>query len=69
MFADHGRSPGAADREQRPPPSRPGIFITAQGRGGSAPRSEISFNLTKPALEDIGAIILGGLKVAGMMKP
>ncbi len=45
------------------------IFITAQGRGGGAPRGEISFNLPKPALEDIGAIVLGGLKVAGMMKP
>jgi hypothetical protein len=45
------------------------IFLTSQARGGNAPRGEISFNLTKPALEDLGALVLGGLKVAGMLNP
>jgi hypothetical protein len=45
------------------------ILFTIQAEGGKAPRAEITLNLTKPAIEDLGAIILAGLKLAGTLSP
>ena len=45
------------------------IFFTSNARGGNAPRGQFSLNVTKPALEDIGALVMGGLKMAGAMGP
>lgn len=45
------------------------IFFTTIARGGAAPRGQFTVNLTKPALEDIGALVMGGLKLAGALNP
>lgn len=45
------------------------MFMTTQAQAGGSPRAELSFTLTKPALEDIGALVLAGLKAAGVSKP
>lgn len=45
------------------------IFFTTHNRGGSAPHAQFSVNLTRPALEDIGALIVGGMKIAGALNP
>ncbi|WP_437780054.1 hypothetical protein [Sorangium sp. So ce1097] len=45
------------------------MFLTAQGQGGAAPRAELTINLSKPVLEDIGALLAAGLQIAGITKP
>jgi hypothetical protein len=45
------------------------LFFTTHARGGGAPRGEITINVTKPALEDMGAILVGALKLAGAFRP
>lgn len=45
------------------------IFITSQARGGNAPRAEVSLNLSKPVLEDLGALIMAGMKLANALNP
>lgn len=40
------------------------IFLTTEAAGGGAPRSSMSFTMSKAAMEDIGAIVMGGLKIA-----
>ncbi|HSN99855.1 MAG TPA: hypothetical protein VLS89_16275, partial [Candidatus Nanopelagicales bacterium] len=45
------------------------IFFTTHNRGGSAPHAQFTINMTKPALEDIGALIMGGLKLAQSFNP
>jgi hypothetical protein len=40
------------------------IFLTTEATAGGAPRSSMSFTMSKAAMEDIGAIVLGGLKIA-----
>ncbi|WP_437957979.1 hypothetical protein WME76_42970 [Sorangium sp. So ce119] len=45
------------------------MFVTTQEQGGAAPRAEISINLSKPVLEDIGALLAAGLQMAGIAKP
>ncbi len=41
------------------------IFITTNARGGNAPRGQFSLNITKPAVEDFGALVKGFLTLAG----
>lgn len=45
------------------------MFLTTQDQGGAAPRAELSINLSKPVLEDIGALLAAGLQMAGITKP
>lgn len=45
------------------------IFFTGQSRGGNAPRAELSLNLSKPVLEDVGALVMAGLKLANALNP
>ncbi|AUX48940.1 hypothetical protein SOCE26_104850 [Sorangium cellulosum] len=45
------------------------MLVTAQDQGGAAPRPAISINLSKPVLEDIGALLVAGLQMAGITKP
>lgn len=45
------------------------MFVTTQQQGGAAPRAEISINVSKPVLEDIGALVAAGLRMAGITKP
>ncbi|WP_437570441.1 hypothetical protein [Sorangium sp. So ce542] len=45
------------------------MFITTQEQGGAAPRAEIAINVSKPVLEDIGALLAAGLQMAGITKP
>ncbi|WP_437734051.1 hypothetical protein [Sorangium sp. So ce1335] len=45
------------------------MFMTTQGQGGAAPRAELSINLSKPVLEDLGALLAGWLQFADASKP
>ncbi|WP_437755775.1 hypothetical protein [Sorangium sp. So ce1389] len=45
------------------------MFVTTQEQGGAAPRAELSINVSKPVLEDIGALLAAGLQMAGIAKP
>jgi hypothetical protein len=45
------------------------IFFTSEATGGDAPRSSLSFSVPKAAMEDIGAIVMGGVKIAAKSRP
>lgn len=45
------------------------IFLTTESAGGSAPRTSLSFTVPKAAMEDIGALVMGGIKVATQLRP
>jgi hypothetical protein len=45
------------------------IFLTTEASGGGAPRSAVSFSIPKAAMEDIGALVMGGIKVATRFRP
>jgi hypothetical protein len=45
------------------------IFFTSEATGGDAPRSSLSFSLPKAAMEDIGALVMGGVKLAARFRP
>ncbi len=44
------------------------MFVTTQQQGGAAPRAEISIS-AEAVLEDIGALVAAGLRMAGITKP
>lgn len=45
------------------------IFFTTQTSGGGAPKAVMSFKVSQAVMEDIGAIVMGGLKIASKMRP
>jgi hypothetical protein len=45
------------------------IFFTSEATGGDAPRSSVSFSVPKAAMEDIGALVMGGVKLAAQFRP
>jgi hypothetical protein len=45
------------------------IFFMSEAAGGSAPRSSLTFSLPKAAMEDIGALVMGGVKLAAQFRP
>lgn len=45
------------------------IFFTSEVTGGDAPRSSMSFSVPKAAMEDIGALVMGGVKLAAQFRP
>ncbi|AKT36371.1 hypothetical protein [Chondromyces crocatus] len=45
------------------------IFFSTLSEGGSAPKARFTINMTKPSLEDAGALIASGLKVAQSLRP
>jgi hypothetical protein len=45
------------------------MFFTTEATGGGAPRSTMSFTMSKPVMEDIGALVMGGLKIASRFRP
>jgi hypothetical protein len=45
------------------------IFLTTESAGGSAPRTSLSFTVPKAAMEDVGALVMGGIKVATQLRP
>ncbi|EYF02151.1 hypothetical protein [Chondromyces apiculatus] len=45
------------------------IFFSTQNQGGAAPQAQFTINVTKPALEDVGALLVSGLKLAQSFKP
>ncbi|MGK4009058.1 hypothetical protein WMF31_41025 [Sorangium sp. So ce1036] len=77
-LSDAGASPGVLPPEARqfgealaklPHKGEGLMFLTTQARGGGSPRVELSFTLSKPVLEDIGALLVAGLQMAGVTKP
>lgn len=44
------------------------IFFMTEATGGSAPRSSVTFSLPKAAMEDIGAVVMGGVKLAAKFR-
>lgn len=45
------------------------IFFTSEITAGDAPRSSMSFSIPKAAMEDIGALVMGGVKFAAQFRP
>lgn len=45
------------------------MFLTTQVQGDGAPRVELTFTMSKPVLEDLGALLVAGLQMAGITKP
>jgi hypothetical protein len=55
--------------QQLPHRGQTPIFFTSEATGGDAPRSSLSFSVPKAAMEDIGAIVMGGVKIAAKSRP
>lgn len=45
------------------------IFFMTEAQGGSAPKTSMSFSVPKAALEDVGALVMGGIKLAMKFNP
>lgn len=45
------------------------IFLMTEAQGGASPKTSLSFSIPRAALEDIGALVMGGIKLAMKFNP